>query len=303
MIPVFNSERLVEKTIDQVTDFFEHLALPYEIILVNDGSTDSSWSIIKRKAQDSPNIVAIDLLKNYGQHNANFCGFQESRGDYLITLDDDLQNPPAEIAHLISKAEEGHDVVFARFQTKRHPIYRRAGTKVIDWMNRKIFRKPKDLVLSNFRLISRDVVLRVCKYKTAYPYIPGLLLLFSRNPGNVVTAHHKRASGKSNYTFKKLAALVAYILFNYSSYPLRIVAALGFLVSSASFLLGMYYVLLALFSEVNVKGWTTVVVLISFFNGVSLLILGMLGEYLVRLINQTSGVGAYQVREVVRSDA
>jgi glycosyltransferase involved in cell wall biosynthesis len=242
------------------------------------------------------------MLRNYGQHTANFCGFNHAKGDYVITLDDDMQNPPGEMIHLINKAKEGYDVVLGQFRKKKHPFYRCLGSRLIDFVNRKIFLRHEGLVLSNFRIISRDVVNRICAYKSSYPYITGLVLMFASRPTNVVVEHNERLLGKSNYNLRKIIQLVMRILFNYSSYPLRFITFLGMIFSALSFILGGYYLCRGLFSSVAVPGWTTLVVLVSFFNGVTLILLGMLGEYLVRLINQTSWSAPYHIKEVIHSD-
>jgi hypothetical protein len=166
-------------------------------------------------------------------------------------------------------------------------------------MNRKIFAKPKDLVLSNFRIIRRDVVERICSYQTGYPYIPGLVLMFCSKPGNVMVEHHQRKIGKSGYNWIKIVQLVMRILFNYSSFPLRLVTGAGFVLSLLCFALALFYLLRTIITGTSVPGWATVVVLLSFFNGMSLFVLGMLGEYLVRLINQTSRGAIYYVKEAV----
>jgi hypothetical protein len=220
----------------------------------------------------------------------------------VITLDDDLQNPPEEIAHLIAKVDEGHDVVFGRFRVKRHALYRRWGSLLVGTINRRIFHQPKDLVLTNFRIIRRDVVDRVCAYQTLYPYVPGLVLMFAARPVNVWVDHQERPVGKTNYNIVRITQLVMRILFNYSSWPLRMVAAMGIVISAVAFLIGLVFFLRALFRTGMQPGWSSLVVLLAFFNGVTLLILGMLGEYLVRLLNQTSSHRSYTVKEVVRSD-
>ena len=298
VIPVYNSQKIVGDTIDRTAAFFETHNLAYEIILVNDGSPDNSWQVIRDKAQAMPHVVAVNLLRNYGQHTALYCGFQQSTGDYVITLDDDLQNPPEEMLHLIEKAAEGHDLVFGRFRKKEHDSYRRAGSRLIGYMNEKIFDKPDDLVLTNFRIIRRDVVDRICGYQTNYPYIPGLSLMFATNPANVWVEHQKRPSGTSNYNFIKILELVMRILFNYSSYPLRFVSLAGMVISLLSFLLGIYYLIRAIFIGTSVPGWATLIVLMSFFNGLSLLILSMLGEYIIRLLNQVSSTKSYYIKEI-----
>lgn len=303
VIPVYNSAEIVGETVDRTVRFFEEQGLAYELILVNDGSRDESWQVLREKARAHPHVTAVNLLKNYGQHTAVLCGFQKSTGDYVITMDDDLQNPPEEIVHLIEKSGEDYDLVCGRFRQKQHALYRRLGSRLVAAVNARIFHKPKDLVLTNFRIIRRDVVDRICAYRTSYPYIPGLALMFSSRCANVWVEHHERPRGKSNYNVFKIAELVARILFNYSAYPLRIASATGALIALMSFVLGAYYIIRALLDKVTVAGWTTVVVLISFFSGIIILLLSMLGEYTVRLLNQTSSAESYHVKEVVGPDA
>jgi len=302
VIPVYRSADIVDQTIDQTVAFFEKNSLNYELILVNDNSPDQSWDILREKARTNPQVIAVNFLKNYGQHTAVFCGLQQSTGDFVITMDDDLQNPPDEIIHLIEKSKEGHDLVFGQFRVKQHSGYRRLGTLVIGEMNKRVFHKPEDLVLSNFRMIRRDVVDRMCGYQTSYPYIPGLALMFSANPTNVMVEHKPRPIGKSNYNLFKIAELVMRILFNYSSYPLRLVSFIGGMIAVLSFLLGIYFLVKALFFGTSVQGWASMIVLLSFFNGMVILILSMLGEYTVRLLRQTSHTQSYYIKEIVQSD-
>ena len=302
VIPVYNSENIVGDTIDQTVSFLDSHDLRYEIILINDGSTDASWHVIYDKAQQYQQVVAINLLHNFGQQNANLCGFRHSRGDYIITMDDDLQNPPQEIVRLINKAADGYDLVIGQFREKKHVLHRRLGTLLIGLMNRKIFNKPKDFVLSNFRLIRRDVVNRICNYKTSYPYVPGLCLMFSNSRANVLVEHHLRREGKSNYSLLKILRLVMTILFNYSSYPMRLVGSIGMVVSLLSLLLGIYYMTVGLLHGTAVPGWLTLVIMLSFLNSIIILILSMLGEYVIRLVNQSSSSECYYVKEVVGRD-
>lgn len=303
VIPVFNSQDIVLDTLRRTATFFESRQLAYEIIAVNDGSSDQSWDQLVRAAAENPRIVAIDLLRNSGQHNANLCGFRAARGQWLVTMDDDLQNPPEEIRHLIEKANEGFDLVIGRFHEKQHAGYRKLGSRVVRALNQQIFGQEPDLVLSNFRLIHRDVVDRVCAYRGPFPYIPGLCLRFSGRRANAMVEHHPRRSGSSNYNWRRILALVSTILFNYSSFPLRMVAALGIFTAIASLLLGLYYLAEGLFGGAKVPGWTTLVVMLAFFNGITMLMLAMLGEYVVRIINQLTIADPYFVRRVIRDGA
>jgi len=303
VIPVFNSQDIVRETIERTSSFFNARGWSHEIIVVNDGSRDRSWDVLAQAARDIPGVVAIDLLRNSGQHNANLCGFRAARGGWVVTMDDDLQNPPEEIAHLVDKAREGFDLVIGQFHAKQHAGYRRLGSRLVRAINRRIFGQEKDLVLSNFRLIRRDVVDRVCAYRGAFPYVPGLCLLYSGKRANTMVEHHPRRVGSSNYNWRRILSLLATILFNYSSFPLRVVATLGLATAALSFLLGLFFLAEGMLHGTSVPGWTTLVVLLSFFNGVTMLMLGMLGEYVIRIINQLNMADPYFVRETIRHDA
>lgn len=303
VIPVYNSEAIVGDTIDRTVQLCRDAGLDYEVILVNDGSSDDSWEVLVERAEGNPRIVAVDLLKNSGQHTAVFAGLKLTCGEYVVTMDDDLQNPPAEIIPLLAKAREGYDLVMGRFHQKRHSLFRRLGSKLVGWMNRRIFHKPKDLVLTSFRCIRHDVVERMVEYRTAFPYIPGLALMFSRSRANVLVEHHSRPVGSSGYSLSRILAVVFRVLFNYSSFPLRLVSAIGLTITGMAFALSTFLLLRALIVGTTVPGWTSVAVMVSFFNGVTLLIISMLGEYLVRLLNQSSQPAGYHIRAIVNRDA
>lgn len=299
VVPVFNSEQVVGETVDRIVKEFEDQGLSYELILVNDGSQDQSWDVIAERARSNPHIVALNLLRNYGQHNASLAGFREATGDYVITMDDDLQNPPDQIRVLIDEAMTGRDVVFGKFDRKRAPAYRRLGSKLISMMNRRIFAQPPDLAVSNFRILRRDVVERICASQTAYPYITGQALLYSNNRSSVPVRHEPRILGKSSYSMVRILRLVFTILFSYSLFPLRLAAATGFLIALASFALGGVYLILGLLSVSKVPGWTSLVVLLAVFNGVIIALLSMLGEYVVRTLNAVSAHETYHVLQRV----
>ena len=301
VIPVFNSEKTLLPLIQKLAFTLNEVNKTYEIILINDNSSDNSWNVLKNIVVDYKNIHIIDLLKNYGQHNAIFCGFNFCKGDYIVTLDDDLQNPPSEIPKMINKIESGYDLVFGKFISKQHNQIRKFGTKIIGYLNKKIFNKPENIVLSNFRIIRKEVIHRIIEYNTSYPYIPGLLLMFSNKIGNIEVVHAKREVGKSNYNAIKLLRLVARILFNYSSLPIRFVSIIGFIISFFSFILGLIIMLKNIIIGVKVDGWTTLVVLISFLGGYIILMLGMLGEYITRMNKQVSRFKGFVIKEQIRN--
>jgi glycosyltransferase involved in cell wall biosynthesis len=303
IIPAYKSAGFIDKTIEAVLAATSAHQLDIEIILVNDGSPDNTWHVIKSLAANDARIRAVNLLKNYGQHNAVLCGMSVAKGEYLITLDDDLQNPPDQIIHLIRKAQEGdHDLVFGKFLEKKHSFVRRLGSKVIGYLNGKIFDKPEHITLSNFRIIRRDLAERVLNHKTAHPYIPGMLLLYAASIANVDVQHQERLDGVSNYTLSKIIALTSRLLINYSSYPLRLLSTIGLGLSTISLLLAVIYLIKGIFEGSPVPGWTTLAVLVSFLGGFMIAMLGLIGEYLSRILDQLSVESSYCIKEIHERD-
>jgi len=300
VIPVYRSEGTINQTVERLVKFFVSRKMLFEVILVNDGSPDESWKIIKKLAGKYSEVTAINLLKNYGQHSANMCGFRESKGDFVITMDDDLQNPPEEISKLIDFASQGYDLVIGEFEVKQHTLIRRIGSRFIGWLNRKIFKVNEALVLSNFRIIRRDVIDRVCMDSSFSPYIPGLVLKYSTKRTNVNVKHMPRLVGSSNYTLRKILHLVANILFNHSTIPLRLSAAIGFLTAGFGVFLSLYILLSALLSGSNAPGWASITILISFFSGILIFLISVIGEYIIRILREITSIKCYEIEEIYR---
>ena len=299
IIPVYNSADIIDDTVIQIIDEFKKNNYTGEIILVNDGSRDNSWVKIEKLARQYAEVTSINLLKNFGQHSAQYCALNYTKGSYVITMDDDLQNPPDQIPILVDKALEGYDLVIAKFTSKQHANYRKLGTRIVNYFIQKIFSKPKDLHMTNFRIFSHKVVDRLLKYKTNYPYIPGLLLIHSSSMVNVLTHHDQRKMGKSNYSTSKIVKLISRLLINYSSYPLKMLTFLGLFLALFSFLFGFRILIQALSNDDILPGWASIMVMMSFLNGISILMMGVLGIYISRTMEQISKPEAYIIDEIV----
>jgi glycosyltransferase involved in cell wall biosynthesis len=299
VVPVFNSASVVAQTVGTIRSELAALGVSFEIVLVDDGSRDSSWDVVSGLAQRYADVTAIRLLQNYGQHNANLAGLRAAKGEWVVTMDDDGQNPPDQIGVLIEAARGGHDVVFGRFRQKQSSRTRTLGSRVVGRLNRHIFGKPNDLTVSNFRVLHRGVVDRICADRTRYPYITGQALLYASSPANVEVEHAVRKHGTSNYDFVRILRLVVRILFSYSVAPLHVMAGVGGLVAVVSFVTGIVFLVRGVVGDVVVPGWTTLVVLLAFLQGITLLMLSMLGEYIVRTLNQVSDRPTYLVSDVV----
>jgi len=294
VIPVYRSESLLSDTVRELITTLEGSS--FEIVLVDDGSPDHSWETIKRLCESDSRVKGLRLYKNHGQHRAVVAGMSHASGEWIVTMDDDGQNPPTEIKTLLDAAD-GHDVVFGRFRSKRSHGLRRLGTRAIRRINVKVFGMPEDFHVSNFRLIHRDVAERILSDRTAFPYVTGQALLHSANATWAWVDHRTRLSGSSNYTASRIAALLLNILFAYSVWPLRAAAAVGFGVSLLSFLAGAIYLVMAMLGRFQVEGWATVVVLLATLGGVTIGMLAMLGEYVIRILIQSRGVTPFTISE------
>jgi len=299
VIPVFNSSRYLASTIDAVVQVFEKSGWMLELILVNDGSSDSSWQVIVEKAETDRRIVGIDLLRNVGQQSAVLCGLSAATGDYVITMDDDLQTPVDQIEHLIQAASVGADVVYGKYEIKQAPFYRYLGSRFVRQLNKMIFHQPTDLEVTSFRLIRRDVVDRIVISGNPFPYIDGEILKYSGSATNTAVRHDSRQYGKSNYTYRRLLGLMATIMFSYSHLPLRAVSTVGVLGAIGGFIFGSYSVAVALISGSDIQGWTSLAALLSFFSGAMILMIAIVGEYVLRIMKSFMDKNPYIIRQRV----
>jgi glycosyltransferase involved in cell wall biosynthesis len=209
VIPVYNGAATLPKV---VADCYVALAhLDFELVLVNDGSKDNSEELIFNLAKEHPNIKAISLTKNFGEFNAVMCGLNFAVGDYVAIIDDDGQNPPAEILKLLAEAEKGFKVVYARYEEKKHSWWRNAGSWLNNLLATVFIGKPYGLYLSSFKVMRKALVAEVVKYRKKEVYIDALVLKQTQNIGSV-EASHKSAEGPSRYSNKKLIRVFAAML-------------------------------------------------------------------------------------------
>jgi len=302
VVPVFNGADKIDELFCRIQKTFESRNCRYEVVIVNDGSTDDSWQKITQAARTNPNIVAINLTRNFGQHPAVLCGLANCTGDYALTIDADLQNPPEELFKLIEPAVERNlELVFARFLKERHALYRRWGSKVIALLNEVIFDKPKDLTISNVRLMSKEVVARISAQRPAFPYINGLALQCSdpAKRANVLVEHHKRTGSQSTYTPVKIAQLVGVILLNYSELP-KVVSSAGFGTAWFSFVLAAAFTAKHYLLNSALPEFTPIVATLTACNVILALAVGILGRYSRKIAQTISQNGSYKIGSIVK---
>lgn len=200
VIPVYLSEALVGTMLDRTLAELDRLGLDGEIIAVHDASPDHSWDVLEAAAARDSRVVAVDVAKNQGQHQALLIGIAYARGDWIATLDDDLQNPPECLGDLLVAGKGGSDLVFGRFRRKEHSTGRNLASGIVSLLNRVLYGLPAGLVVSNVRLMNREVARGALKYERARNYFTGLALACAKNPSNVYVAHEPRPIGPSSYS-------------------------------------------------------------------------------------------------------
>ena len=307
LIPVYNSAESISTLVDTVIETLAPLASLWEIILVNDGSVDNSHKVVLSIVDRYPKIVKyINLMRNFGEHNAVMCGLQYVTGDSVTIIDDDFQNPPREILKMVRRLMEGYDVVYSYYDEKQHSFFRNLGSAFNDIVAALLLKKPRNLYLSSFKTIDVALIKLIVQYKGPYPYIDGLILRSTERIGMQLCHHEDRKTGSSNYTLRKLVRLWLNMFTGFSILPLRLTSYLGILVSFCSLLLALYFFLARAFGPIFTNqeipiGWASTIVAITSLAGLQLIMLGMIGEYLGRLFLTMSGTPQFLVRKTYQT--
>jgi glycosyltransferase involved in cell wall biosynthesis len=256
----------------------------HEIILVDDGSPDNSLQVCRELLRTCPvPLLLIELTRNFGEHNAILAGLSHARGSWVITMDDDLQNPPSEVLRLLEFAQRcGKHAIYAHYEKKEHAIWRNLGSRFTNFVANLLLEKPKGLYLSSFRCLSAFLVRELVNYKGSFPYIDGLILQTTRSIDHIVVLHLPRTHGRSNYTFRRLLRLWTNVFVNFSIVPLHIGTVTGIILSIFGGLSGIWVILESIISRTP-PGWGSLMIAILLLSGVQLLILGIAGEYLGRV--------------------
>lgn len=297
VIPVYNSEESLEQLVTRLKGVIPALFATYEIILVNDGSKDRSWQVIRALSQQHPELVGINLMRNQGQHNAVLCGIRAARHAVIITLDDDLQNPPEEIPKLLEEFKKGYDVVYGTPRELRHGFRRNLASRTIKYTLRLAMGDDIGLRVAAFRLFRTQLREAFADYHSPYVSIDVLLSWGTTRFSWVYVDLVERAAGASNYTFRKLASLAITMLTSFSVLPLRLASIMGFIFTIIGFLILLYVLVSFVIYGGSVPGFPFLASMVAIFSGVQLFSLGIMGEYLARIYMRAMNRPSYVIRE------
>jgi len=299
VIPVYNSSSIISKL---VTNLIEEIlkikkVSIFQIILVNDCSDDNSWNEILNICDKEKFVTGINLMKNYGQHNALMAGLHSATGDYIITMDDDFQHSPNEINKILDKMEEGYDVCYTNYINNKYNIFKIFSS----WLNNKIsnflISKPKNIYLSSYKCFTKKVCQEIKKYDGPFVYLDGLIFDITKKVSSVDVEHLDRLSGSSNYNIFQLISLWLRVLTNFSIVPLRISTIAGFFMTLISFCTIIIIVILKLRNPEMAAGWASLATLLLFFSGLQFIVLGLIGEYIGRSFLNLNKKPQFIIRE------
>lgn len=286
VVPVYKGEAFLEELHRRVVAAADEIGLAVELVLVDDAGPDRSWEIIERLAAADPRVRGFALTRNFGQHHAISAGLQLARGDWVVVMDCDLQDPPEEIPNFHRKALEGYECVLGRRALRRDPPLKRFSS----WLFYRVFNYLTDLRLdgtvANFSIISRRVVDEFNRLGEAVRFYGGFLHWMGFRTAYIDVRHEARSVGTSSYSLLRLLQLSANFILAYSNKPLRLCVTAGLLMSAASFIAGLVFVFWALFFGIPVMGWASLIISIYFGTGMTILTLGILGLYVDRIFTE-----------------
>lgn len=301
IIPVFNSEDILAELVERLVRILPGLCQAYEIILVNDGSLDGSWQVIQHLCAEFPMLRGINLMRNYGQHNALLCGIRTAQHDIIVTMDDDLQHPPDEIHKLLEKLAEGYDVVYGTPFKDQHGLWRDLASRFTKLTLQNTMGAEVARHVSAFRAFRARVRDSFANYQTPYVSIDVLLTWGTARFAAVPVRHDPRHAGVSNYTFLKLIRHAINMTTGFSTLPLRFASVLGFFFTLFGIGVLIYVVGRYLIQGGSPAGFPFLASTIAIFAGAQLFALGIIGEYLARMYFRTMNRPTYVVEQEVVS--
>lgn len=301
VVPVYNGAATLPELVARIRTVLSPIVSDFEVILVNDGSKDESWVVIEELAKSDSAIRGLNLMRNYGQHNALFAGIMHSKYSFIVTIDDDLQHPPEEIPSLLKALEQGNDVAYGKPKTREHSFWRNVSSKILKSVLHVVLGAQMGEYSSAFRAFRSEL-------KPGFVDADAKLsidVLLSWSANSVVcvpVAHNPRKFGHSGYTLRKLLVLTISMVTGYSILPLRIASGLGLLTAAFGILLFIYLVIKRLLQQDTVPGFAFLASEIALFAGLQLFAIGVIGEYLGRVHFRTMGKPPYVIRERTKHD-
>ena len=296
VIPVYRGEHTIELLVNRLADALPVVAEEYEVLLVNDGSPDHSWDVIESLGKQYSWVRGIKLMRNYGQENATLCGIREARCDVIVTMDDDLQHDPADLSKLLAKLNEGYDVVYGVPRVRRQVWWKSIFSVIVKWAISSVMGVSTIRDISAYKAFRAELKHAFNSINSPDVQIDVLLSWSATRFASVEIEEAPRTVDRSNYNFIKLIKVSLLVLTNYTTIPLRLASIMGFVFTLIGIFV-MLYVIAVYFTLGSVPGFTFLISAVTIFSGVQLFALGIIGEYLARMFERSSGRPPYVIQE------
>jgi glycosyltransferase involved in cell wall biosynthesis len=301
VIPVYLGQNTLDPLVERLGKVLPQMADSFEVILVNDGSPDQSWPVIERLAEKYNWLRGIDLMRNYGQHNATLCGIRTARFEIIFTMDDDLQNPPEEMPKLLAKLNEGYDVVYGVARRRQQAWWKNLFSALVKRAIGYVMGLRSVRDIGAFRVFRAELRKAFESFNGPDVLVDVLLAWGTTRFGAVTVDEAPRTAGTSNYNLLKLVKVSLLVLTSYTTLPLRMASVLGFIFTFLG-LFVLIYVLITYFTAGSVPGFPFQASIVAVFSGAQLFALGIIGEYLARLFERTGGRQAYTIGRTTDKD-
>jgi glycosyltransferase involved in cell wall biosynthesis len=299
VVPTYGNAQGLDALTKAISEVLQRENRKFEILLVNDGSPDATWDAIQRIHFSNPEVRGINLMRNYGQHNALLAGILNARNEVVVTMDDDFQTPPVEIPKLLSKIDEGFDLVYGARDREQHGLARNLASCVTKWLVQHAMNAPLARSITSFRSFRTDLMRDYPRNGPPTVLIDALLEWTAQKVTSVSVEHRPRGAGKSNYSWRKLLAHAVNMITGLSVVPLQLAVWLGFLITCFGVCLFVIVLVSYLLHGSQVPGFTFLAVIILLFSGAQLCVLGIIGEYLSRVYLRLLGKPAFVIKEML----
>ncbi|MBN2538007.1 glycosyltransferase family 2 protein [candidate division WOR-3 bacterium] len=301
VVPVYNEDSCLRELHARLTDTLAALTDRHEIVFVDDGSRDNSWTVIAGLAAQDNRVRGLRLSRNFGQHHGITAGLDHCDGDWVVIMDADLQDRPEEIPRLLARAREGYDVVLAQRGRRRHPL----PSRLTSWVFARVFSyftgMVRDEQVGTFRVMSRRVVENLRRMREQLRFLGGMTDWLGFPTAKLPVRHDQRAAGRTSYSLRRRWLLAKSAIVAYSDKPLALTVRLGFFIAGLAFLYGGFVVVRALVHRVAVPGWSSLIVSLYFIGGIIIATLGIVGIYLERTFSETKRRPLYVLKEMVNT--
>ena len=297
--PVYNAEAILEKLVSEVQKVMNVINEPYEIVLVDDRSPDNSWEVMKQLYSKHPEVKSIRLSKNFGQHPAIIAGLSQAKGNWVVVMDCDLQDQPKEVAKLYQRALEGYDAVLAKRSQRKDSFFKKMTSSIFSKIYGFFTDTEYDNEIANFGIYNKKVISSILEVSDYIKFFPLFVKFVGFKTSSVEVEHANRDEGKSSYSLSALMNLAFNTIISFSNKPLKLFVKFGLVISLLSFLSGIYTIYLSWKGEIEVLGYSSLIVSIWFLSGIIISIIGVTGIYVGKIFDQVKHRPVYIIDEVL----